>query len=202
MVSAPSGAGKTSLLAALMKRSANLAVSISHTTRARRGNEENGVNYHFVDVPTFSRMVSDGAFLEHADVFGNYYGTALSSVEGPLAAGTDLILEIDWQGAQQVRRLIPAAIGIFILPPDRATLEQRLRSRGEDRDDVIRQRLSKAVEEMSHCTEYDYLVVNDDFERATNDLIAIVRAERLKRAPQAAALGPRLSALLDTSSAA
>lgn len=199
VVSAPSGAGKTSLVAALMSKLGDISVSVSHTTRPRREGEQDSIDYHFVDVATFESMVDAGSFLEHANVFGNRYGTAIESVKKPLEQGVDLILEIDWQGAAQIRVLMPDAISIFILPPSLETLEHRLRARGKDDDAVIRRRLSKAVEEMSHCVEYDYLVVNDEFTRAAEDLIAIVRAERLRRVPQEAAIRPVLSRLLDTS---
>lgn len=202
VVSAPSGAGKTSLVAALINQLGDLSVSVSHTTRPRRAGEQDHVDYHFVDVATFDAMVDAGAFLEHANVFGNRYGTAIESVRAPRVRGTDLILEIDWQGAAQIRSLIPGAITIFILPPSLETLEHRLRARGKDDATVIRRRLSKAVEEMSHCPEYDYLVVNDEFARAAEDLVAIVRAERLRRAPQQAILGPMLASLLDTAKGA
>lgn len=198
VVSAPSGAGKTSLVANLLSSVESLALSISHTTRKPRPGEQDGVNYHFTNVSTFASLVTSGAFLEHASVFGNYYGTAIDSVRKPLAAGTDLILEIDWQGAAQIRSLLPATISIFILPPNLETLEKRLRSRGQDDDVVIKRRLSMAVEEMSHCSEYDYFVVNDEFSRAADDLAAIVRSERLRRTPQQTALKSMLNGLLDT----
>ncbi len=198
VVSAPSGAGKTSLVANLRSRLEGLSVSVSHTTRPRRPREENGISYHFVNLVAFEAMVAEGAFLEHANVFGNRYGTAIESVRAPLARGTDLILEIDWQGAAQIRTLLPDAISIFILPPSLEELEDRLRSRGQDDDAVIGKRLSKAREEMSHCGEYDYLVVNDEFARAADDLVAIVRAERLRRLPQQKNLAPMLKRLLDT----
>lgn len=198
VVSAPSGAGKTSLVANLLTRFESLSVSVSHTTRSPRAGEEDGISYHFIDVATFDAMATAGAFLEHANVFGNRYGTALDSVRQPLAAGTDLILEIDWQGAAQIRRLMPGAISIFILPPSLETLENRLRRRGQDDATVIQRRLSKAREEMSHCPEYDYLVVNELFDRAADDLAAIVRAERLRSSPQQHLLGPMLNRLLDT----
>ena len=198
VVSAPSGAGKTSLVANLLTRFQSLSVSVSHTTRSPRAGEKDGISYHFIDVPTFDTMVAAGAFLEHANVFGNRYGTALDSVRQPLASGIDLVLEIDWQGAAQIRQLMPDAITIFILPPSLETLEKRLRQRGQDDDNVIERRLSKAREEMSHCSEYDYLVVNDAFDRAADDLAAIVRAERLRRPPQQHLLGPMINRLLDT----
>ncbi len=198
VVSAPSGAGKTSLVSALIERVDGLGVCVSHTTRPRRSKETDGVNYHFVSTETFVEMIRNDAFLEHADVFGNYYGTALATVEQARRVGEDLILEIDWQGAAQVRRLISDAISIFILPPSRAALEERLKGRGQDAPEVIERRLSQAVEEMSHHGEFDYLVVNDEFDTALDDLTAVVRAERLRCGPQTQALGSRLDDLLDT----
>ncbi len=198
VVSAPSGAGKTSLVAELIQRMPNLSVCVSHTTRPRRSKETDGVNYHFVDVDTFEKMIADEAFLEHARVFDNYYGTALQTVQETLSEGCDLILEIDWQGAAQVRKLLPEAIGIFILPPSRAELERRLTGRGQDAPDVIRKRLSQAVEEMSHCSEFDYLVVNDVFEDAVADLVSIVRAGMLHRTRQQFELAGLLDDLLDS----
>lgn len=183
-VSAPSGAGKTSLLEALVGRSPDLQVSVSHTTRARRSGETDGVNYHFVDRATFQAMLADGAFLEHAEVFGNYYGTSATWVEEQLASGIDVILEIDWQGAGQVKKLMPATQSIFILPPSRETLYERLKGRGQDDDETISTRMAQAVSEMSHYVEYDYLVVNADFERAVSDLAAIVASQTLRTASQ------------------
>lgn len=185
IVTAPSGAGKTSLVKALLERLPGIEVSVSYTTRAPRPGERNGVNYHFVDVPTFERMIRDGAFLEHARVFGNYYGTAQRTVADKLAQGIDIILEIDWQGAQQVRRIFPDTIGIFILPPSRAVLEARLRNRKTDSDEVIARRLAEARTEISHHAEFDYLVVNDGFEQAVGELASIVTAQRLKHPAQA-----------------
>ena len=178
VVAAPSGAGKTSLVKAVTERDPRLTVSVSHTTRARRPREEDGVAYHFVDEARFEAMIGESAFLEHARVFGNYYGTSSAWVDEHLGAGRDVILEIDWQGAQQVRRLRPDPIGVFILPPSRATLEARLRGRGEDDDASIARRLAEAQVEMSHHVEFDYLIVNDDFAVATEDLLAVFRAER------------------------
>lgn len=184
IVSAPSGGGKTSLVKALLGSLTHLRVSVSHTTRPMRPGERDGVNYHFITVPEFERMIAAGEFLEHAQVFGNYYGTSRVWVEQQLAAGTDVILEIDWQGAQQIRRLFPGCVGIFIVPPSREILEQRLRGRGSDGDEVIRRRLAEAVTEISHYDEYDYLVVNDDFAAALTDLQSIVRAQRHRLAVQ------------------
>ena len=198
VVSAPSGAGKTSLVAELIKRVGSLSVCVSHTTRPRRSAETDGVNYHFVSTDHFEEMINQHAFLEHANVFGNYYGTAKATVEAARAEGRDLILEIDWQGAAQIRQLVPDAVSIFILPPSRAALELRLKGRGQDAPDVIARRLSQAVEEMSHHADFDYLVVNDDFETAAEDLVSIVRAEHLRTAQQQSALNQQLKELLDT----
>lgn len=184
IISAPSGAGKTSLVKALLESTPDLTVSVSHTTRAMRPGEENGVHYHFVDVATFEAMVAEDAFLEHAQVFDNRYGTAAAAVEHQLAAGRDVVLEIDWQGARQVRGRFPEAVGIFVLPPSRATLAQRLRGRGQDSDETIARRMRDAQSESAHYAEYDYLVVNDDFALALAALGAVVRAERLRLARQ------------------
>lgn len=196
IVSAPSGAGKTSLVAALLEQDPRLVVSVSHTTRPRRPRERDGVNYHFVDAERFAAMAAAGEFLEHAEVFGNRYGTAASAVDAERGHGHDVILEIDFQGAAQVRERYPDAVSIFILPPSRAALANRLTGRGEDEDTVIRQRLDKARWEMSHYRDYDYLVVNDDFDVALADLLGIVRAERLKRTRQEAGLESLLRDLL------
>jgi guanylate kinase len=185
VVSAPSGAGKTSLVNALVASDPSVVVSVSHTTRPRRGNERDGEDYFFVDRARFVQMCDAGDFLEHALVFGNHYGTSRGAVERELARGRDVLLEIDWQGAQQVRQTIPSAVSLFILPPSRDALRERLRSRGQDDDDAIRQRTTEAVAEMSHHHEYDYLVVNDRFEDAVADLAAIIRAERLRLSRQA-----------------
>lgn len=179
VISAPSGAGKTSLVKALLDCSNDLTVSISHTTRPIRPGEENGVNYHFIDHERFQEMLGNADFLEQAEVFGNYYGTSKTWVEEQLKADKDVILEIDWQGAAQVRKLLPETVGIFILPPSREALEQRLTGRGQDSDDVIKHRMDKAREEMSHHVEYDYLIINDDFDTALNQLKSIVESQRL-----------------------
>lgn len=181
---APSGAGKTSLIKALRERRPELALSISHTTRPMRSGEESGVHYHFIDQAAFIEMIGQAAFLEHAEVFGNFYGTSESIVRDQLQKGSDLILEIDWQGAQQVRKRFPDAVGIFILPPDAETLRQRLSDRGQDDDQVIQGRMDQAVSEMSHYSEFDYLVVNDDFDKALTELEAIVVTEPLRIARQ------------------
>ncbi len=186
IVSAPSGAGKTSLVRALVSSLDGMAKSISYTTRPPRPGEQNGVNYHFVTPAEYERMVSSGAFLEHAEVFGNRYGTARAAVEAELAAGRDVVLEIDWQGARQVRARMPESTGIFILPPSLQELERRLRGRESDDPATIRRRMAEAAAEMSHYPEYDYVVVNAVFERALLDLQAIIRAHRLRRARQQA----------------
>jgi len=178
-VSAPSGAGKTSLVKALIDSISGVHVSVSHTTRPKRPGEVDGVNYHFIDVSGFTAMLDQCAFLEHAEVFGNYYGTSRLWVEETLAKGTDVILEIDWQGAAQIRRLIPDTVGIFILPPSLETLQQRLDHRGQDRRDIIERRLAEAREEMSHFVEADYIVVNDQFDIALRDLQSIMLSRRL-----------------------
>lgn len=180
IVSAPSGAGKTSLVAALLEREPRLVVSVSHTTRPKRPREQDGVNYHFVDTARFAAMVDDGEFLEHAEVFGHRYGTSAAAVDRERARGLDVVLEIDFQGAAQIRARYPESVSVFILPPSAEALAARLERRGEDDDAVIRQRLDKARWEMSHYQDYDYLIVNDDFAMALDDLGAIVRAERLR----------------------
>ena len=196
IVSAPSGAGKTTLVDALVRTMPHLRVSVSHTTRPQRPGEVDGVHYHFVDTETFERMVAAGEFLEHARVFGNLYGTSRTQVEEMLAAGTDVVLEIDWQGGRQGRQAMPDSISIFILPPSRDELERRLRSRNQDSDSVIAQRMQEAVNEMSRFREYDYLIVNDTFDDALTDLKAIVRVRRLRCSVQAARLGRRMRELL------
>jgi guanylate kinase len=178
-VSAPSGAGKTSLVKALIESTDAICVSVSHTTRAMRPGEENGVNYHFVDKDTFTGMLEQSAFLEHAEVFGNYYGTSSQWVEDTLAQGDDVILEIDWQGAEQVRRQLPDTVGIFILPPSRDELHKRLTGRGQDDDSVIDARMQEAISEMTHYIEAQYVVINDDFDQALEDFRDIILAKRL-----------------------
>tara|TARA_B100000446_G_scaffold169441_1_gene174676 strand:+ start:50685 stop:51299 length:615 start_codon:yes stop_codon:yes gene_type:complete len=178
IVAAPSGAGKTSLVNALISQHAEIKLSVSHTTRPPREGEVNGKDYHFVDQQTFSAMRDAGKFLESATVFDNSYGTSSDTVKSLLADGFDVILEIDWQGAQQVRNNFPQAIGIFILPPSKATLEQRLRNRGQDNEDVIARRMLDAENEISHYVEFDYIIVNDDFEQALTSLSSIIVAQR------------------------
>jgi guanylate kinase len=177
VISAPSGAGKTSLVRALLERLPNLRVSTSHTTRPRRPNEEHGREYFFVDNPTFKGMVDTGAFLEHARVFDNQYGTSRIQLEEKLVAGHDVVLEIDWQGARQVRALMPDCRSIFILPPSVAALRTRLTNRHTDSAAVIERRLADAVSDMSHYREFDYVVVNDDFDMAVDQLARIIRGE-------------------------
>ena len=179
-VSAPSGAGKTSLVEALVESSPQLSVSISHTTREMRPGEEDGVSYHFVTEAEFLEMLAEGAFLEHAQVFNHMYGTSQAWVQQQLAGGLDVILEIDWQGAKQIKRQRPDAVAIFILPPPREALLQRLTIRGRDNERVIAQRMSQAVDEISHYPEADYIVVNDVFETALEELKSIVTAQRLR----------------------
>jgi len=181
IVSAPSGAGKSSLISALLENNPNsdLQVSVSHTTRAPRPGEANGQHYHFVSVDEFKASIDEGVFFEWAEVFGNFYGTSRKVIEQQLANGIDVFLDIDWQGARQVKALMPQAKGIFILPPSRNELERRLIGRGTDSDEVIAGRMAKAVSEMSHYDEYDYLIVNDSFEQALQDFGAIIKANRL-----------------------
>ena len=179
-VSAPSGAGKTSLVKALLDQCQELTVSVSHTTRQQRPGEINGVNYHFIDRAEFITMIEHGDFLEQAEVFGNLYGTSQKWVKETLAAGYDVVLEIDWQGAQQIHRLMPDSIGIFILPPSMESLLHRLNERGQDDAGVIAKRMAQAHDEIAHYIEADYLVVNDQFDKALADLAAIVRAHPLQ----------------------
>lgn len=184
VVSAPSGAGKTSLVKALRDSVDGFTVSVSHTTRAQRPGEQHGRDYFFVERSEFERMIEAGEFLEHARVFDNHYGTARSTVEAALDQGRDVLLEIDWQGARQVRSLMPDCLSIFILPPSRKALQERLTTRGQDDHETIARRMRDAMSEMSHYGEYDYLVVNDDFEHALADLKSIVAANRLGMARQ------------------
>ncbi|CQD40800.1 guanylate kinase [Yersinia mollaretii] len=182
IVSAPSGAGKSSLIQALLKTQPlyDTQVSISHTTRAKRPGENHGEHYFFVSEDEFCQMIDDDAFLEHAKVFENYYGTSRLAIEQVLATGVDVFLDIDWQGAQQIRAKMPTARSIFILPPSKEELDRRLRGRGQDSEEVIAKRMAQAVAEMAHYAEYDYLIVNDDFNLALSDLKTIIRAERLR----------------------
>ena len=182
VVSAPSGGGKTSLVNALLKSDESLSVSVSHTTRPSRPGEQDGVNYHFIDSAGFQALADQGEFLEHAEVFGNQYGTSKASVNDKLAAGQDVILEIDWQGAQQIQASYGGELlSIFILPPSQEALRQRLRGRGQDEEAVIDARMAKAISEMSHFSDYQYLVINDEFDHALADMRSILRSRRLRR---------------------
>jgi guanylate kinase len=196
ILSAPSGAGKTSLLKALRQQDGELHVSISHTTRPMRPGEESGKDYHFVNQDQFEQMIGVEAFLEHAEVFGNFYGTSESEVRAQLDAGQDTVLEIDWQGARQVRERFPEAVSIFILPPSPKTLYDRLSARGQDSEAVIQGRMQQAVSEMSHYGEFDYLVINDDFDSALAELAAIITARRLRLVVQSERHSQQISALL------
>ena len=196
IVAAPSGAGKTTLVEALLHHDPNLVVSVSHTTRPCRPSETDGVNYHFVDPPTFAGMVADGAFLEHAEVFGNHYGTSKGALNAQLDQGRDVILEIDWQGARLVRKHYPQAISIFILPPSTAALTLRLQGRGQDDQAVITARTDQAHEDMAHYADFDYLLVNDDFSLAVEQLTSIVSAVRLGVRQQQQSLKTLLAELL------
>jgi guanylate kinase len=196
IVSAPSGAGKTSLVKALIEQDPALTVTVSHTTRAMRPGEEDGVNYHFVSVEDFQALVAADGFIEHAQVFSNYYGTAKAEMEKLLAAGKDVILEIDWQGAQQIKAQRPEAIAIFILPPSLSALRDRLTNRGQDDDGIIDQRMREAVSEISHFTDADYVIINDKFEVALADLLAVTRSPRLQLGRQQAANAELLQQLL------
>ena len=184
IIAAPSGAGKTSLVKELVARDPDVSESISYTTRAPRPVEQNNRDYHFVDQETFERMINNGEFLESADVHGNLYGTGQQWVDSQCAAGRDIVLEIDWQGAQQVRKLLPDAIGIFVLPPSVDVLRSRLTARGQDSATVIDRRLAAARSEVAHVHEFDYVIINDDFGDAIQDLISIVRSTRLRLTAQ------------------
>lgn len=188
VVSAPSGGGKTSLTRALLPKLAALGqsavISVSYTTRDARPGEVEGTHYHFTPLADFLAMAARGEFLEHAEVFGRRYGTGRAKTEALLAAGHDVILDIDWQGGRQVRQQYPEAVGIFILPPSAAELERRLRGRGQDGEDVIQKRMAQARDEMSHYDEYHYLIVNADFEQALEQMTLIFRASRLRRETQ------------------
>ena len=184
IITAASGAGKTSLIKALLTKDAQLKLSISHTTRKPRPSEVDGVDYHFVDDATFLSMLGEAKFLESALVHEARYGTSHAALEAPLQAGFDLILEIDWQGAEQVRRLYPQAVSVFILPPSIEALERRLNGRGQDSAEVIAKRVAAAREEMRHVAEFDYVTINDDFDVALQDISAIIRAQRLKGTAQ------------------
>jgi guanylate kinase len=186
IVSSPSGGGKTSLVKALLEAEPEVRLSVSFTTRPARPGEVHGRHYHFVSAQEFGRMLEAGEFLESAEIYGNRYGTSQKWIDGERGAGRDVLLEIDWQGAQQVRRLMPGAVSIFVLPPSLEVLESRLRGRGQDSAEVVERRLTAARGEMSHAAEYDYVIINEEFSRAALDLRSIIRAERLKAARQLA----------------
>ncbi len=188
IISAPSGAGKTTLAKALVNSVPNTVLSVSHTTRSRRAGELEGVDYHFVDGDRFQDMVREGKFLEYALVFSNYYGTSRETVEQQLSRGKNVLLDIDWQGAREVKQKLANVSSIFVLPPSRNELEKRLRNRGQDSESVIANRMREACEEMRHHDEYDYLVVNDDFDQALADLRAIITGNVERRRPVSADL--------------
>jgi guanylate kinase len=196
IVSAPSGAGKSSLVNALLEADPGIRLSVSYTTRAPRPGEVDGVHYHFVSVATFRDMLGNGDFLESAEVYGNYYGTSQPWIEDQMRAGHDILLEIDWQGAAQVRKLFPDAVGLFILPPSLAELRRRLEGRNQDSAEVIARRVAAAQEDISHAYSFDYLVVNDDFATALADLQAIVRTQRLHIRNQMTSQAPLIQDLL------
>jgi guanylate kinase len=193
VVVAPSGAGKTSLVNELLKRHPHIHLSISHTTRQPREGEKTGREYHFVDKPAFEKMIDQGDFLEHANVYGNYYGTSKRWIEKELAGDHDVLLEIDWQGAQQLKALFRHMVGIFILPPSLEELRKRLESRGKDSRDTIERRMASAREDISHVLEFEYIIVNESFEEALADLESVVRATRVSRAQQSVRLASRLN---------
>ncbi|NOQ76754.1 MAG: guanylate kinase [Methylococcaceae bacterium] len=196
IISAPSGAGKTSLVKQLVSDLEQLIVSVSHTTREMRVGEEHGKDYFFSTVIEFKKMIAEHAFLEHAQVFDNFYGTSQQSVEYYLDNGIDVILEIDWQGAQQVRKMLPDSLSIFILPPSIEVLQQRLENRGQDSKEIIERRMQDAVKEMSHCDEFNYLIVNDDFNQALAELRGIVVSHRLEQPRQLKNLASLLEKLI------
>jgi guanylate kinase len=197
IVSAPSGAGKTSLIKALMKQDQRVEVSVSHTTRPQRSGEVEGVNYFFISTETFHEMREAGAFFESAEVFGHFYGTSLTQLEARLSDGADVILEIDWQGAQQVRKLLPDSAWLFLLPPSLEALKSRLQARGQDDEDTIEIRMRAARDEMSHWDEADYLIINDQFDSALEALQALVRSLRLRTGQQQSALQNHIEDLLN-----
>jgi guanylate kinase len=196
IISAPSGAGKTSLIKALVEQEPRVEVSVSHTTRPQRPGETEGVNYFFITTEVFHEMRGAGAFFESAEVFGHYYGTSLNQLESRLAEGADVILEIDWQGAQQVRQLLPDSAWVFILPPSIAALKTRLQNRAQDNADTIEVRMRAARDEMSHWHEADYLIINDNFDSALEELRALVRSLRLRTDQQQSALHDLIDDLL------
>lgn len=195
IVTAPSGTGKTTLVAALLAADATVQLSVSHTTRNPRAGEVNGQHYHFIDRAQFEQMIAQQDFLEHAEVYGNYYGTSLRWIQAQQAQGRDILLEIDWQGAAQVRQILPDAIGIFILPPSIEALETRLRGRGTDSEETILKRMAVVRSEVDHAEAADYLIFNEHIDEAVHDLLAVVRAERLKTASQVRRRAPQLRAM-------
>ncbi|MFC4654098.1 MULTISPECIES: guanylate kinase [Rheinheimera] len=196
IISAPSGAGKSTLINALLKKHADMQLSVSHTTRAPRPGESNGVQYHFTDVPSFKQLIEQQQFLEWAEVFGNYYGTSKSAISDQLARGIDVFLDIDWQGARQMKAQLPFISSIFILPPSVAALEQRLNQRGQDSADVIAGRMAQARAEISHADEYDFWIVNDNLQQACAEFEAVVLSHRLSKAKQMQRQSALLSGLL------
>ncbi len=197
IVAAPSGAGKSSLISALLKdQPADMQVSVSSTTRAPRPGEHDGVHYHFISIDAFKAQIEAQQFFEYAEVFGNFYGTSRLTIEQTLKNGIDVFLDIDWQGARQVKQLLPDAVGIFILPPSKVELERRLNSRGQDSQEIIADRMAQAVSEMSHYDEFDYLIINAQFDEALAELQAIVKAQRNRLARQAQAHNGMLAELL------
>jgi len=197
VIAAPSGGGKTTLVNALLARETDIRLSVSYTTRAPRIGEVDGVHYHFVDEPRFEALNAAGEFLEHARVHGNWYATSGTWLKAQIQAGCDVLLEIDWQGAAQVRRLIPSAVHIFVLPPSLALLRERLERRGQDAPAVIARRLDAAKEEIRHLTDFDYVIINQEFDVAVNDLVAIVRASRLRTPQQRVRHADLLKSLLE-----
>ncbi|HEY4528951.1 MAG TPA: guanylate kinase [Luteimonas sp.] len=197
IVAAPSGAGKSSIVNACLARDRNICLSVSFTSRPPRPGERHAEHYHFVEDAEFMRMIDAGDFFEYARVHGDWKGTARQSVEPQLAAGRDVLLEIDWQGARQVRAAVPEAVGIFILPPSRAALDERMRKRGQDSEEVMARRLAAAREEMSHYDEFDYVIVNEDFATAVDEVCAVFVASRLRREAQARRHAALIEALLD-----
>ncbi|WP_174875976.1 guanylate kinase [Vogesella oryzae] len=195
VVVAPSGAGKTSLVAALLKAEPGIELSVSYTTRAPRDGEVDGKSYHFVDRSRFEGMIAEGDFLEYAEVYGNYYGTSARWLRERLAAGRDILLEIDWQGARQVRAVFPESVSVFILPPSIEVLESRLRGRATDSEEVIARRLSEARAEIDLVADYDYVIVNDDFATASQDLVSVIRCQRLRAGKQLSRHGDAIAAM-------
>ncbi len=196
IVAAPSGGGKTSLVRNLIDTLDDIKVSISHTTRAMRPGEQNGIDYFFVDKDQFIQMVNNNEFIEHAQVFNHFYGTSTSQIQDRLKQGIDVVLDIDWQGAEQIRRMFPNAVSVFIVPPSLEVLKQRLMNRSQDKPEVIEDRMIKAQDEMSHFPEFDYVIVNDQFDRAASELRSIVVADRLQIARQVNKQAKLLSFLL------